>query len=62
MVEIKFPQRGSKWSGHDSTMFRVLDTIELEGHVWVHYIREHDNTEYSCYLESFLSKFREMAP
>jgi len=52
---------GSKWSGSDSQKFHVIHVIELEGHTWVHYIK--DNTpedeirEYSCYIESFLERF-----
>jgi hypothetical protein len=60
----KLPKIGSKWSGSDSQqIFHVLHTIELEGHTWVHYIREttkdiNETREYSCYLESFLERFR----
>ena len=54
---------GSKWVGNGNEKFHVLDVIELEGHTWVHYIKENapqDTTrEYSCYLESFLLRFRE---
>jgi hypothetical protein len=54
---------GSKWVGNGNEKFHVLDVIELEGHTWVHYIKENapENAvrEYSCYLESFLSRFRE---
>jgi hypothetical protein len=56
-------KEGSKWvsnSGHDR--YHVIHIVELEGHTWVHYIKENapeDSTrEYSCYLESFLSRFR----
>ena len=54
---------GSKWVGNDNEKFHVLDVIELEGHTWVHYIKENAPQdairEYSCYLESFLLRFRE---
>jgi hypothetical protein len=60
MAEIILPKEGTKWVGMDYTSFRVLHTVELEGHTWVHYIREHDITEYSCYVESFLLKFTEV--
>ena len=54
---------GSKWSSVTGQEFRVLDVIELQGHTWVHYINENQpedsNREYSCYEESFLSRFRE---
>jgi len=54
---------GSKWSGVTSNdKFHVIHVIELDGHTWVHYINENapeDATrEYSCYLESFLGRFR----
>jgi len=58
------PQDGSKWIGNDRTVFHVLHTIELDGHVWVHYLKEDakesETREYSCYLESFLLRFREI--
>jgi hypothetical protein len=54
---------GSKWVGNGNEKFHVLDVIELEGHTWVHYIKENAPQdairEYSCYLESFLLRFRE---
>ena len=59
---MNLPKDGSKWVGHNGhAVFRVLHTIEMDdGHVWVHY-RDNDNggKEYSCYLESFLSRFSE---
>jgi hypothetical protein len=54
-------KEGSRWAGNDRTRFHVLSVVELEGHTWVHYIKENapeDSTrEYSCYIESFLSRF-----
>jgi len=54
---------GSKWVGVSDT-FRVIHVIELDGHTWIHYIKENasedTNREYSCYEESFLSRFREL--
>ena len=53
---------GSKWVGV-SDIFRVIHVVELEGHTWIHYIKENasedSHREYSCYKESFLSRFRE---
>jgi hypothetical protein len=54
---------GSKWTGvTGNDKFHVIHVVELNGHTWVHYIKENapeDTTrEYSCYLESFLSRFR----
>ena len=56
-------KEGSKWTGTgDNIKFRVIHVIEIEGHTWVHYIKENapedSNREYSCYLESFLQRFR----
>lgn len=55
---------GSKWVGSGNDRFRVLHVIELEGHTWIHYIKdnvsEDSNREYSCYQESFLTRFREI--
>ena len=56
-------RQGSKWISDDGQKFHVIHVIELEGHTWIHYIKEnapeHSNREYSCYEESFLSRFRE---
>ena len=59
---MKIPKDGSKWTGGTGDRFHVLSTIELEGHTWVHYIKEDavDPREYSCYVESFLERFREL--
>ena len=56
-------KEGSRWSGSDGQKFHVIHVIELEGHTWVHYIKDKTNDineirEYSCYLESFLTRFR----
>jgi hypothetical protein len=62
----KIPKDGSKWTGTDGhERFHVLHTIELDGNTWVHYIKEttketNEAREYSCYLESFLLRFREL--
>jgi hypothetical protein len=54
-------KEGSKWAGNANDKFHVIHVIELEGHTWVHYIKENapedSNREYSCYIESFLSRF-----
>lgn len=60
---MKIPKDGSRWSGNDRDVFHVLSTIEIDGKVWVHYIKENtlqEPREYSCYVESFLSRFREL--
>lgn len=55
-------KQGSRWVGNDDKIFHVIDVIDLEGHTWVHYILEDKKTpkEYSCYLESFVSRFRQL--
>lgn len=59
MAKIKLPEAGSYWSAGDGVKFRVVETIFLDDNTWVHYIRLNDNTEYSCYVESFLQRFSE---
>jgi hypothetical protein len=61
-MKTTLPKDGSKWVGHERDTFHVLHTIELDGHTWVHYIKEttketNEIREYSCYLESFLARF-----
>ncbi len=53
------PEAGTIWQGQERDQFRVLDVVDLEGHTWVHYCRvgETEPREYSCYIESFLSRF-----
>ncbi len=50
---------GTKWWAGDGKVFHVINRIELEGHIWIHYIKEdkENSQEYSCYEESFLSRF-----
>jgi hypothetical protein len=55
---------GTRWSSIDKE-FVVLSVAEVEGNIWVHYredlgikIPTLQCREYSCYLESFLSRFR----
>jgi hypothetical protein len=62
---LKRPKDGSKWAGTGRDVFHVLHTIELDGHIWVHYIKETikedgQPREFSCYLESFLQRFSEL--
>ena len=55
---------GSKWVGNENNIFRVIHVIEIDDHTWIHYIKdnapEESTREYSCYEESFLSRFREV--
>jgi hypothetical protein len=54
-------KEGSKWDDGQGKIFRVLHTIEVDGNTWIHYIKdnapEDETREYSCYQESFLSRF-----
>jgi hypothetical protein len=60
-------KEGSLWGTADGKFFRVLSVTEIEGNTWVHY-REDKGIkvpviqcrEYSCYLESFITRFREL--
>jgi hypothetical protein len=56
---MKIPKDGSIWQGGEKK-FRVIRTIELEGHMWIHYKEQINGDEYSCYVESFLSRFHEV--
>jgi len=51
------PKEGSRWSGTEREVFIVLHTVEVDGHTWVHYRKNSTDTEYSCYVESFLQRF-----
>ena len=58
-------KNGSKWSGIDGKVFVVINIVEQNGHTWVHYRNDkpaENGTpqEYSCYQESFLSRFRQL--
>ena len=55
-------REGSRWDSGDGKIFRVLQIVQIEGYTWVHYIKDNapagEDREYSCYLDSFLSRFR----
>ena len=55
-------KEGSKWVSPDNKQFHVIHRVELDGHVWIHYIEENKENcrEYSCYEESFLLRFRQV--
>jgi len=57
----KLPRIGSTWSSAGQKKFRVLATVVELDKTWIHYISvsEDPPTEHSCYLESFLERFRE---
>ena len=52
-------KEGSRWDG-GGKKFVVIQTVEQDGHTWVHYRELNSNApkEYSCYLESFVERFR----
>ena len=48
---------GQIWTTIDRKEFRVIDVVDVGNHTWVHYIDERTGHEYSCYKESFESRF-----
>ena len=52
---------GSKWFANNFEKFQVINVTEIEGHTWVYYRKFNSDPEeireYSCYIESFLSRF-----
>jgi len=55
------PRVGSKWWSGNGKIFYVKSVVDLEGNVWVYYSEHGTDREYSCYLESFLERFKEIA-
>lgn len=55
-------KQGTRWSGSDNRVFVVINSMTLEGKDWVYYRAEqpvdHLPAEFSCYEESFLSRFK----
>lgn len=53
--------KGSVWSSTDGRLIQVITEVVVEGKSWVHYrLMEEVNgevKEFSCYTESFLSRF-----
>ena len=54
------PKDGSKWGGDNGDVYYVIRTIWLDDHNWIHYKSLNNGIEYSCYVESFLERFREL--
>lgn len=56
--------KGSIWQSADGRRFQVITEVEVEGNMWVHYRRidsDYDEPkEFSCYTESFLSRFHQL--
>ena len=59
MTETILP--GSRWKGNDD-LFQVIEVVLVEDHTWVYYRRERDSLEFSCWVESFLSRFSPTPP
>lgn len=57
-MEIK---NGTRWSSSEGKVFVIISTTIVEGKEWVYYRsekpRDHLPDEFSCYTESFLSRF-----
>jgi len=52
-------KEGQLWEAVDKE-FRVVQVEQLEGNTWVHYIHEQTGKPYSCFEESFVSRFRQI--
>lgn len=56
-------ESGTRWTsnGSSSEVFIILHVIEQDNHTWVHYRRDDNKSgtpeEFSCYQESFVSRF-----
>ena len=50
-------ESGQVWGTIDRKEFRVIDVVDVGNNTWVHYINEQTGQEYSCYKESFESRF-----
>ena len=57
-------EHGSLWQSADGSQFQVIAEVIIEGNSWVHYRRinsEYEEPkEFSCYTESFLSRFHQL--
>ena len=51
---------GSFWASANGQEFVVLSIAEQDGNTWVHYRRNDrkDPQEYSCFVESFVQRYR----
>ena len=38
--------------------FRVIEVGSIDDHTWIHYKNQQTGQEYSCYQESFESRFK----
>ncbi len=57
-------ERGSVWGSVDGRTFQVITEAIVEGKEWIHYRRIdseiEEPKEFSCYKESFLSRFTKL--
>ena len=51
---------GSTWWGGHTQRFIVTDISQDKTNTWIHYKDLNSTKEFSCYLESFLSRFMEI--
>lgn len=64
LVDKMTVKEGTLWWAGDSKRFRVLSVVDTEGNTWVHYREElkgfnqAEAKEYSCFIESFIQRFR----
>jgi hypothetical protein len=59
---------GTLWTGGEGKNFRVISVSEVEGHTWVYYredlgikVPTAQCREFSCYQESFVYRFKQVA-
>jgi len=52
-------KEGQIWNS-SNTEFRIIKVINIDNNTWVHYINEKTGQEYSCYQESFVSRFNQV--
>jgi hypothetical protein len=53
-------EQGSRWTSVNGKFFTVISRVVVEGNVWIYYrdnVENRPSNEYSCYEESFLSRF-----
>jgi len=54
-------KEGSIWTGSNHVEFIVLHRVVLDDIAWIHYRQNNkdNNSEYSCYEDSFVQRFTE---
>lgn len=51
----------SHWVDSEQNKIRVLAVVDLDNHIWVYFKNENTDSEESCYLETFLNRFKEQS-